>query len=222
MLNYFKKDLIKNLLFLILFFAIIFFSANYFDLSNLKDKIISYGIWGPIFLIIIKSITIIFAPLSGAALYPLAGAIFGFWFGFLYIFIGDAIGAIISFYLSRLIGQGIVEKVLLVRDIPTTKKIVDIMETNRGFLFIRCCFLMMPEIVSYIAGLTRIKFWKFFVIHNSVGIIPTAILVYGGHILLDKLNQPLILFGILFLIFIIAIIGGLLFLKYSRKSSDFK
>ena len=210
-----KKYILENLWEIIVVFLVLFIAVYFFDFSELQTKILSAGVWGPIILIALKASTIVFAPLSGSPLYPIAGAVFGFWHGLLYIVVGDIIGSVVAFYISRKLGQKIVERMLNKKNMPSAKKVIHVMETTGGFLFARICFSAMPEIVAYAAGLTRIKFSKFFIINTLVGIIPAAILVLGGDFI-TYFNNPL--FMALFVIFGLAVIffGGLLFVKYTK------
>ncbi len=211
-----KKDIIENIIGLLIVIICIGAALYFLDFSNIQNTILSAGIWAPIILIIAKALTIIFAPLSGSALYPVAGAIFGFGPGLIYIIIGDLIGSIISFSISRKFGQKIVEKMLSKNNMPTAQKIISMIETTKGFLFARVCFSPMPEIVSYAAGLTKINFWKFVTIHNIVGIIPSIILVGGGDVLVNYLHDPkLVLAFVIFGVLAVGM-GGLLFWKFSH------
>jgi len=76
----------------------------------------------------------------------------------------------------------------------------------------------MPEVVSYAAGLTKIKFWKFFTIHNLVGIIPSVILVGSGGLLVSNHDPKII--ALFFVVgTVVALIGGFFFWKYSENFS---
>jgi uncharacterized membrane protein YdjX (TVP38/TMEM64 family) len=211
-----KKDILENLVGLAIVIVVIIIAVYFLDFKNIQENILSAGIWAPILLILAKASTLVFAPLSGSALYPIAGAVFGFWPGLLYIFLGDMVGAVISFWISRKFGQKIVEKLLSKKNMPMTKKIISMIETTKGFLFARICFMPMPEIVSYAAGLTKINFWKFFSIQNLVGLIPSIILVGGGQILVSVHNNPTIMFGIIALGFLAIAFGIFLFWKFHK------
>lgn len=214
-----KKDVVENLIGLLIVILAIGATLYFLDFTNIKDTILKAGIWAPVILILAKAMTIVFAPLSGSALYPVAGAIFGFWPGLIYILIGDAIGSIVSFSISRRFGQKIVERMLSAKNMPTAHKIISMIETTRGFLFARVCFSPMPEIVSYAAGLTKISFWRFFIIHNAVGIIPSIILVGSGGILVSY-HDPKIIAALLLGGTFAVIIGGILFWKFSKHFTN--
>ncbi len=210
-----KKDILENIVGLIVVLVVIVFAVIFFDFENLQSKILEAGVWGPIILIALKASTIVFAPLSGSPLYPIAGAVFGFWSGLIYIVIGDALGSVIAFAISRRLGQKIVERMLSKRNMPSAKKVIHVMETTGGFLFARVCFAAMPEIVAYAAGLTKIKFSKFFIINFLVGLIPATILVFGGNFVV-LLKNPVFMIGFVVVGLLVVLGGGLIFVKYTK------
>lgn len=209
------KDYIENILGLVLIFAILIFGFSFFDMSKVQDWVKDAGVFGPIVLILAKASTMIFAPVSGAPLYPLAGALFGFLNGSIYLIVGDFIGSIISFYISRVFGKRAVERFAR-GNLPLINKILTFMETTKGFLIARICFIAMPEAVSYASGLTRISFKKFIIIQTVIGIIPTLILSGFGSWIAVTSNPWLL--GVLIAIgTIVVIFGGFFFMKMTNK-----
>lgn len=155
----------------------------YFGITNVQETIKSAGIWAPLVLILAKASTIVIAPLSGSPIYPLAGALFGFWEGTALLMAGDVLGGIIAFYISRFFGRRIVEK-MIGSDEKFLSRALRMMATTKGFLIARVCFAPLPEVVAYGAGLTRIHFFVFISIFALVGIVPTAILAGAGSVLI--------------------------------------
>jgi uncharacterized membrane protein YdjX (TVP38/TMEM64 family) len=196
--------------------AIIAFSFPFLDFENLQEKILETGIWAPLILIVLKASTIVFAPLSGAALYPVAGAVFGFWNGLLYIVLGDTLGATIAFWISRRFGQEMVSRFIKKKDFQTTQKIMKLLETTSGLLFTRICFTPFPEIVAYASGLTKIKFRKFFIINFIADLPPSMLLVWGGGVL-TLFNEPI--FMALFMLAGVIFVGlaSLIFYRVTQK-----
>jgi len=177
-----KRQLITSLASLTVIFGGIYLVFKYFGLIEVQDTIERAGIWAPLVLIAAKASTIVLAPLGGAPLYPLAGALFGFWKGTGLLLIGDALGGTIAFFLSRFFGRHLVEK-LLGDDQKFLARALRMMSTAKGFLIARLCFLPLPEVVSYGAGLTRINFLLFFVIYLPLEVIPVAALASLGTLL---------------------------------------
>lgn len=173
------KEILESATGLILIFAVIIIGFIFFDLETIQTFIEKGGLIGPLVLILAKASTMIFAPISGSPLYPLAGALFGFWEGFILLVIGDFIGSVVSFYISRKFGRSVVERFAR-GTIPAVDRVLSFMETIKGFFIARVCFMALPEATSYAAGLTRITFKRFITIQTLVGVIPTAVLAGAG------------------------------------------
>lgn len=214
------KDLIENVVGLVLVLAAIAAAFYFFDFEAVQQAVERAGAWAPLFLIAAKASTLVFAPLSGAAIYPLAGAVFGFAEGALYLMIGDLIGSIVSFYISRLFGRRVVERFAR-GNVPLIDKVLAFMETTKGFLVARICFIALPEAVTYAAGLTRIRFIKFILISTAVGAIPTLILsAAGAWFAMGEGMVTAILLSILGLA--VAVFGALYFFNMTNKHAEAK
>ena len=153
--------------------------------DNLRAYVENAGAWGWAALILAKASTMVFAPLSGALLYPLAGTLFGFWPGLLLVLIGDALGGTISFYISRAWGRRLVER-MLGDDAGLLNRALSLMGSVRGFVVARALLAPMPELATYAAGLTRIRFLPFLAIHLTIGLIPQALLTGLGSLIIER------------------------------------
>ncbi len=184
-----KKEVVKNLLWIAVVLLVLYISIRLIGMDDLHQRVDAWGIYGPLLLIIAKASTMVFAPLGGFPLYIIAGTFFGFTKGLIYVLIGDALGATISFYISRLFGKKIAEFFVSKSGMKAVEDVLVHMGTTKGFFQARLAFIAFPEAASYAAGLTKINFWKFLVITLSVGLIPEAILVAFGDILTKNLNS---------------------------------
>lgn len=178
------KDIWKNVAGLVLVLAVLVFLFQYFDIQNIRAQVESAGAIAPILFILAKASTIVIAPLGGAPLYPIGGAIFGFWKGALLLILGDMLGGIISFSLARYFGRPLVER-MLGNDSGMLTKAISLMSTTKGYAIARLCFVSLPELASYGAGLTRIQFVPFIVIYTLIGMIPILVLSAIGNALVD-------------------------------------
>ena len=191
--------------------------AYFVDLSTLRTWVEGVGIWGPLVFILLKISTVVVAPLSGSPLYPLAGLIFGFWPGILYIAVGDFLAHTTTFYISRIFGQRIVFKLLSGKEEGIVARIVDHIGDTRGF-FQACltCFAL-PEVLSYGAGLSRLSYIKFIGILMPFLITVASILVFFGSILKPNSESLLIALVIPVAGALAIIIGGTLFMKSLKQ-----
>lgn len=177
-----KRQIAINLASLAVVLGGIYFVLHYFGITEVRETIEHAGIWAPLVLVLAKASTIVIAPLGGAPLYPLAGALFGFWQGTGLLLLGDALGGTVAFFISRTFGRTLVERIIG-DDKKFLGRALKMMGTVKGFLIARVCFMPLPEVVSYGAGLTRIPFIYFFPIYISIGAIPIMILSGLGSVL---------------------------------------
>lgn len=177
-----KRQIITSLISLSVVLGGLYALFHYFGITEVQETVQNAGVWAPLVLVLAKASTLIFAPLGGSPLYPLAGALFGFWKGGALLVLGDALGAVVCFYLSRIFGRHLVEK-MIGDDQKFLSRAMRMMATTKGFLIARICFMPAPEISAYAAGLTRIRFVRFFPIQIAVGLVPTTILAGIGSVL---------------------------------------
>ena len=141
--------------------------------SDIQKYVTSFGKFAPVIYILMFAVV----PLT---LFPdsiLAiggGLIFGLFKGYLYTLIGALIGASLSFYISRKLGRSFLKKI--------TKDKLDYIEdmiNSKGFfviLLLRLIPLFPFDVISYVAGLTSIKY-RDFLFATIIGTIP-GILVF--------------------------------------------
>jgi len=166
--------------------AILLYGAvAYIGLEDLRGYVERAGMWGPLILILAKISTLVFAPLGGAPLYPIAGALFGPVYGFAYIFIGDIVGATLCFAISRRFGRRIVAYFVSDTGMVLVERILARMGTVRGLLEARFFFLAFPEALSYAFGLTAVSYRRFITTHVAVYTVPILAVVWLGDALVN-------------------------------------
>lgn len=177
-----KQKLSENFNFIgigitILIIAVLSF---FIDIEMMKVWVTNAGVWAPLAFIVLKIMTIVIAPLSGGPLYLLVGILFGFWPGILYVAIGDFIGYTINFFLSRALGRKYVEKMLSGREESILSKIIEHVGTPKGFFQAFLTAFISPELLSYAAGLSKLKYRYFISILWTGYLIVSSILVLLG------------------------------------------
>lgn len=210
------KDALENFLGLGLVIVSIIVAVKYFGGDQLRAWVEGAGAWGPLALIVAKATTIIAAPLSGGPLYPVAGALFGTGPAILYLFLGDALGGAVSFFIARRFGRALVERILAKSNEGFLDKALGLMGTVRGFLVARVCFIALPEAVAYGAGLTRLPFLPFIAIYSSIGLVPAAVLAWLGDAAVGSGSHWLVGLGLLGG-GVAAAAGAALFMKLAGK-----
>ena len=162
------------------------------DAGKLRLWITNLGYIGPVTIIALMAIAVIINPIPSAPIALASGAGFGHTWGTIYVVAGAAIGAAGAFWIARLLGQE-----LLVRLFG--KKIMlgwlgsQIILMALVFVSRLIPFLSF-DLVSYGAGLTQIKAWRF-LLATLLGLVPASFLLahFGGEMAATDLNEAMLL-----------------------------
>jgi uncharacterized membrane protein YdjX (TVP38/TMEM64 family) len=139
---------------------------NYLTAEELSGFLDTAGLWAPLVYIGIYVMGVcLFLP--GTLLTGLGAAIFGAYWGFLYVWIGAMIGASAAFFIGRTLGREFAAS--LIGD--KLKKYDDAIERN-GFatvLYLRLVYFPFTP-MNFGMGLTKVRFWDY-VAGTGLGII---------------------------------------------------
>ena len=131
---------------------------NYLTAKELGDFLEMAGVWAPIIYIVFYAVGVcLFIP--GSLLTGLGAAIFGAYWGFVYVWIGAMFGASAAFYIGRTLGRDFAES--LIGD--KLRKYDDAIERN-GFatvLYLRLVYFPFTP-MNFGMGLTKVRFWDYF------------------------------------------------------------
>lgn len=148
---------------------------NNCDSYSIKNYINSFGVLSPIIYIIM--FTLVPLTLFPDSILAVAGGMaFGLIYGTLYTIIGAVFGATLSFYIARFLGRDVVNKL-----VHGKGKWFENGVEKKGFfvvLMLRLIPLVPFDIISYGAGLSKIKF-KDFLLGTVIGIVP-GVLVFSN------------------------------------------
>ncbi len=166
----------------VLYFAIPSFNAtmNNFvsklgslNLESVIELIRGYGAYAAVvsfFLMILQSIL---SPIPALLITLSNAAVFGWWKGALLSFWSSMVGAALCFYIARILGRDVVEKITTKTGLAKVDEFFERYGKN-SILICRLLPFVSFDIVSYAAGLTPIKFWDFF-IATGLGQLPATI-----------------------------------------------
>ena len=169
------------------------------DMDLLTVKARGLGIFGPLLLIALMTLAVVFSPLPSAPVALAAGAVYGHTYGTIYIVIGAEVGAIVAFMIARIAGYELASKYLgsnlSLGRFGSQSALTAIVFISRLIPF------MSFDLVSYAAGLTPIMFWRF-AIATLLGLIPIsfALAHLGGEIITtdnSRLMVVVLLVGLL-------------------------
>lgn len=182
-------------------------------IERVHNLVTQAGPWAPITYVALASLTMVWAPLSGAPVRIAAGTLFGVWDGTIYVLLGDLIGGSINFLLSRLYGARIINRLFGPEGVARTDKLVRGLGSWRGLLFARVFLYPMYDFVSYIAGLTKIPYAHYVLVSAVGGVLWSVTLVMFGIGLGEGRVTTVALAGILLVIFFLGAMG------YQRKAT---
>lgn len=166
-----RKALLKALIFVAFIIVAIFLVRftglkNLFTAKALGDFVDSAGVWAPlIFIFIYTAGVCLFLP--GTLLTGLGAAIFGAYWGFLYVWIGAMFGASAAFLIGRTLGREFAASLIGDR----LKKYDDAIEKN-GFaatLYLRLVYFPFTA-MNFGMGLTKVRF-RDYIAGTGLGII---------------------------------------------------
>lgn len=166
-----SKAVLKAIIFAAFVIAAIFLIRftpvkNYLTAEALGGFLEGAGLWAPIFYMAIYAAGVcLFLP--GTLLTGLGAAIFGAYWGFLYVWIGAMIGASAAFFIGRTLGRDFATSLIGDR----LKKYDDAIERN-GFatvLYLRLVYFPFTP-MNFGMGLTKVRFWDY-VAGTGLGII---------------------------------------------------
>ena len=169
------------------------------DGAMLRQWFDGLGVWGPVAVIGSMTAAILVSPIPSAPIALSAGAIYGHFWGTLYVLTGSEIGAIAAFGIARFLGYDLLHRWFgdqLNRGLAGSQNfLMGVVFTSRLLPFISF------DIVSYAAGLTSLSFWRF-AAATLAGIIPASFLLahFGSELVADETNRILlavVLLGVL-------------------------
>lgn len=143
------------------------------NLESVIELIRGYGSYAAVvsfFLMILQSIL---SPIPALPITLSNAAVFGWWKGALLSFWSSMVGAALCFYIARILGRDVVEKITTKTGLAKVDEFFERYGKN-SILICRLLPFVSFDIVSYAAGLTPIKFWDFF-IATGLGQLPATI-----------------------------------------------
>ncbi len=155
-------------LFIIAAISIIRFTPvkEYLAQESLRRLLEEAGFWAPLIYIVIYAAGICFF-VPGTLLTAIGAAIFGPYWGFVYVWVGAMIGASAAFWIGRTLGREFAASLIGDR----LKKYDEAIERN-GFatvLYLRLVYFPFTA-MNFGMGLTKVRFWDYF-LGTGLGII---------------------------------------------------
>jgi len=220
-----KRNIILISVLLLLLVAMIF---SYFtqgiiyqiinlDSQKVADFLEPFKAWAFILYFIVMICEVIFAPIHPFPFYVAGAIIFGPFIAAVLACLGGAVGGAIAFLIAKKWGRKHVEKIVSKEKI---EKFDNFTRKHGGLsvFLLRVNPLTSTDIWSYIAGISKVSFWKF-MIGTFVGLIPAIFIqVYIGIPIKDN---PLLfkLFMIVILLYFLVAVFLILWVKRSSRKN---
>lgn len=131
---------------------------EYLTVDRMRQLLDTSGFWAPVIFILISTFGIcLFVP--GTLLGTIGAAIFGAYWGFVYVLIGAVLGATAAFFIGRYLGRDFAASVIGDR----LRRYDEAIE-RKGFatvLYLRLVYFPFTP-MNFGMGLTRVRFWDYF------------------------------------------------------------
>jgi len=173
--------------------------------TELQQSISEFGWKGPLVLMMLMAGAIVISPLPSAPIALASGALYGHTWGTIYVAVGAVVGALIAFSLARDLGREKTQKLLgehLSMRLPSSQN---------GLMLAIFIFRLIPfisfDIISYVAGLTAISWWRF-ILATVAGVIPVSFLLahFGKEMVGGGTRETIITILVLGLLTVIPVI----------------
>lgn len=165
--------------------------ATIVNAEDLQKYVKELGPIGPIAIVGLLALAIVFTPLPSAPIALAAGAAYGHYWGTLYVVIGAETGALLAFMIARFLGYDTLHKWL------GDKLSIGLLGSQNALMGIVFVSRLLPfvsfDLVSYAAGLTHLSAWRF-ALATLAGIVPASFLLahFGEEIASNDTQRILI------------------------------
>ncbi len=147
------------------------------DEAAFEAFVAQLGAWGPLALISINAMQIVFAPLPGYVMQAAAGYLYGPWWGGVFGATGLIIGAVLAMGLARYCGRPIVERLVGSERFARWERVSFSTSTILWFLI-----LLAPsgDLPYFMAGLARVPFTKILLLTILIRVPTTLVVAAAG------------------------------------------
>ncbi|MGR3659684.1 MAG: TVP38/TMEM64 family protein [Paracoccaceae bacterium] len=129
------------------------------------------GFWGPTLIIGLMILAVVASPIPSAPIALASGAVYGHFYGTIYVLIGAELGALIAFTLGRALGRDTLQRWL---GAGFDRGLLGSQNALMSMVFVsRLLPFVSFDLMSYAAGLSCLQFWRF-AVATLAGIIPAS------------------------------------------------
>ncbi|WP_322795206.1 TVP38/TMEM64 family protein [Tepidiforma sp.] len=183
------------------------------DVEKVREWIRDLGAWGPILLILVLAVAMVIAPIPNPPFMIAAGIAWGTFLGVVYAVIGQLLGSVVIFAISRRFGRRFIPRLIGEEGAERVDRLAKEMGPHLVFWW-----RMMPvsfDFAAYAAGLTGMSFRLFVVLVFLGSLVPTTVVVAFGDSFGKSLEAQLVS-GLLILV-ALAVPSTIFYLRYRRR-----
>ncbi len=159
--------------------SLVFGLSTEIDAEPFRDWVERRGALGPTVFILAMAISVLFAPIPNAPIFIAAGLVWGSFLGTTYSVSGLLLGSVMAFYVSRAVGRRHLPRLVGARLALRVDALAETMG-GRVIFWSRMLPVVNFDWVSFIAGVTAIRFRTFFVYSLLGMLLPTFVTVSAG------------------------------------------
>ncbi len=194
-------DLLIIGVFLLLLVGYVLWQPDFINETEVSELINRFGAWGPITIVGFIATEVVVAPIPGGLIPIAIGVLYGLWPGVLYVWLGNMIGSLVAFWLSRKAGRWLVHNVISKKKI---KQFDGFIERNRFLFWIIYLVPLLPmDTASFAAGLSTMSLKKFLQIISIGYAVHLSILTLFGQQLLQASHQVRVILGLVLMIVVV-------------------
>ena len=166
-----------------------------FDSEPFRDWVEQFGPLGPLLFIGVMAVSVLVAPIPNVPIFLAAGLAWGWLLGSVYSMAGLMLGSVMAFFVARAVGRRHLSRLIGARAAANLDHVAETMG-GRVIFWAR----MLPAInfdwISFVAGMTSIRF-RTFAIFSFLGmLLPTVVTVAAGDGLARDMRVTLGMAGI--------------------------
>jgi uncharacterized membrane protein YdjX (TVP38/TMEM64 family) len=157
----------------------------------LREQTLALGVWGPLLIVGLMALAIVLNPIPSAPIALVSGAVFGHAWGTLYVVLGAEIGALTAFAIARVLGHD------LLRRLFGERVALGWLGSQNALTWMVFVSRLLPfvsfDLVSYGAGLTPLRAWRF-ALATLLGLIPASFLLahFGGELAVADMGNAMV------------------------------
>ena len=185
------------------------------DAKPFREWVDQWGYFGPVVFVLVLALSVLFAPIPNVPIFIAAGLAWGPVVGTAYSMAGMMLGSVMAFYVARAFGRRHLPKLIGSKTAARLDTLADTMGGRMVFWS-----RMLPAVnfdwVSFVAGMTSIRFWPFFLYSFLGMLLPTTVAVAAGDGLGKDLRITLAMGGV----WVAGIAASALYFWYTRRRSQ--